>query len=147
MHGSLVGDADSSITKQLSSHKLYGATPIQKIECVNHLLRNFCNKLKDLSSPSSHLIIPLNLRKKLESNILRFRISIKKAAAFRIQMTVPLAEKIPLFQNDIKNFVAHIFGEYSNCEEYFCKGTIDQEENIMPELIRCGFIDDIMACL
>ncbi|CAH1109256.1 unnamed protein product [Psylliodes chrysocephalus] len=110
MHGlkytTLVGDGDNSITKKLSSHKPYGATPIQKIECVNHLLRNFCNKLKDFSksrtSPSSHLIIPLNLRKKLESNILRFRIAIKKAAAFHIQMTVPLAEKYDCFRMTLK---------------------------------------------
>ncbi|CAH1104966.1 unnamed protein product [Psylliodes chrysocephalus] len=38
MHGlkytMLVGDGDSSKTKKLSSHKPYGATPIQKIECV-----------------------------------------------------------------------------------------------------------------
>lgn len=47
----LVGDGDSSVYNKLMEIKPYGPqTGIKKIECKNHLLRNFSSKLRDLSS-------------------------------------------------------------------------------------------------
>lgn len=46
----LVGDGDSSVYKQLLKIKPYGNTLIEKIECKNHLLRNFVSKLREVTS-------------------------------------------------------------------------------------------------
>lgn len=46
----LVGDGDSSVYKKLLRSKPYGNTIIEKIECKNHLLRNFSSRLRDLTS-------------------------------------------------------------------------------------------------
>lgn len=45
----LVGDGDSSITEKLFENKPYGERLVEKIECRNHLLRNYCTKLKELT--------------------------------------------------------------------------------------------------
>lgn len=47
----LVGDGDSSVYNKLLEASPYGPqTVIKKIECRNHLLRNFSSKLRDLTS-------------------------------------------------------------------------------------------------
>lgn len=42
----LVGDGDSSVHKKLIESRPYGPTLVQKVECKNHLLRNFCAKVR-----------------------------------------------------------------------------------------------------
>lgn len=44
----MIGDGDSSVHKKLLLQKPYGNDLVQKIECKNHLLRNFSNKLREL---------------------------------------------------------------------------------------------------
>lgn len=51
MHGvkytRLIGDGDSSVSNALRENMPYGPnTHIRKIECSNHLLRNYTNKLR-----------------------------------------------------------------------------------------------------
>lgn len=47
----LVGDGDSSVHNKLMEIRPYGPqTVIKKIECRNHLLRNFSSKIRDLCS-------------------------------------------------------------------------------------------------
>lgn len=52
MHGikylKLVGDGDSSVYKKLLESRPYGTTLVKKIECRNHLLRNFCKRLREI---------------------------------------------------------------------------------------------------
>jgi len=44
------GDGDNSVTKKLNEVLLYGSDfKIQKIECENHLMRNYCTKLTVLA--------------------------------------------------------------------------------------------------
>ncbi|XP_022904610.2 uncharacterized protein [Onthophagus taurus] len=44
----LVGDGDSSVHRKFLAIKPYGSKLVQKIECRNHLLRNFCKKINEL---------------------------------------------------------------------------------------------------
>lgn len=45
-----IGDGDSNIIKRLPLAKPYGPDiVIKKIECFNHILRNYINKLHELS--------------------------------------------------------------------------------------------------
>lgn len=83
MHGliydKMIGDGDSSVMKKLSIAKPYGIEHrIKKIECSNHILRNYCNRLRDISTRrknDSGSIIPGYHRIKLKENILRLRYS------------------------------------------------------------------------
>lgn len=146
----LIGDGDSSVTRKIHEIKPYGCTLVEKIECANHLLRNVCSKLKELvRSPRSSIQkrVPIKLRKQLESNILKFRIAIKKSAEYRFLENTPYSEKIILFKQDVLNSPDHIFGEHKNCASYFCQGAKDGEINLVPELIECGLRNDIIRCL
>lgn len=90
MHGvkynKLVGNGDSSIMKKLILSKPYGPDfIISKIECKNHLLRNFCNKLKALGKKTNNHkgFVSVQLRKKVEENVLRLRKAIVGAVNHR----------------------------------------------------------------
>ncbi|KAJ8964298.1 hypothetical protein NQ317_000094 [Molorchus minor] len=135
----LVGDGDSSVTKKLLIEKPYGATLVEKVECVNHLLRNLCHKLKDISKTAR--------KKKLESSILKFRVAIKKAAEYRGKSVLTYPEKLSCFRKDVQNSIDHIFGSHEKCDEYFCTGVKAGEENLIPEIIECGLKQDIINCL
>lgn len=76
----LIGDGDSSITKKLNTAKPYGPNClVKKIECKNHILRNYLNKISDITvkrKSSSGKVVPGYLRKLLKDNKLRLRYSL-----------------------------------------------------------------------
>ncbi|KAK5648029.1 hypothetical protein RI129_002921 [Pyrocoelia pectoralis] len=79
IYARIVGDGDSSVYRKLTDLSPYGPTfVIEKIECKNHLLRNYLNKLVDLSKNSK---FPIELRKKVTNSkcLLRFRNAVTKA--------------------------------------------------------------------
>lgn len=45
----LVGDGDSSVYHKITSTRPYGNVMVEKVECTNHLLRNFFKKLRDIT--------------------------------------------------------------------------------------------------
>lgn len=73
----LIGDGDSSVTKKLELAKPYGPTrSIKKIECSNHILRNYLNRIVDIASKrkcSSGQIVPGFLRNVLKHRRLKLR--------------------------------------------------------------------------
>ncbi|KAK9728158.1 hypothetical protein QE152_g18111 [Popillia japonica] len=93
MHGikytKLVGDGDSSVHKKLLLGKPYGNMVVEKIECHNHLYRNFYSKLREISnktrSSSKNIAIPVSLRKVILSNIEKLTTFIKMATTYRIK--------------------------------------------------------------
>lgn len=83
MHGLvfkyLVADGDSSVYKKILESRPYGNTLVEKIECRNHLLRSFCNSLRNLTTKrfsADGKLIPPYLRNKLKDNILRLRTAV-----------------------------------------------------------------------
>lgn len=67
IYDELIGDGDSSVMKNLIINKPYAAYDIEvnKIECMNYILRNYCNRIVDISSRrkcSSGTIVPGFLR-------------------------------------------------------------------------------------
>jgi len=59
----------------------YGPTfRVQKIECRNHLLRNYGTKLSLLTKNTKY---PIHLRKHVQSNLIRFRTAIVKSIEYR----------------------------------------------------------------
>lgn len=64
---------------------------IEKIECRNYLLRNFAQKMTALANKTE---FPINLRKFILSQIVRFRSDVTKAVQFRQKQEIPKSQKI-----------------------------------------------------
>lgn len=78
IYDKLIGDGDSSVMKKLTLAKPYANYDIyiKKIECMNHILRNYCNRIVDISSrrkSSSGTVVPGFLRKILKDRRLELR--------------------------------------------------------------------------
>ncbi|KAK5639603.1 hypothetical protein RI129_012095 [Pyrocoelia pectoralis] len=143
----LVGDGDSSVYRKLREVMPYGpGIMIQKIECKNHILRNYINKLKELSKKPK---TALKLKNALFKNLLRFRTAITKAIEYRKSQSISLQAKIKELEGDILNGPKHILGDHSGCSErgYFCKGPKEDEQNLLPELRNCELYQDLMTAL
>lgn len=121
----LIADGDSSVYKKILDARPYKNLVVQKVECRNHLLRNFCNKLKEISvqKQAGQLVH----RKLLSINILRMRKGIIKAIEYRKK-----ENSVEGLRNDILNVANHVFGDHKNCSNYFCKK--DDEINYMEKI-------------
>lgn len=77
IYNQIIGDGDSSVIKKIQIAKPYGNEIIvKKIECTNHILRNYSVRLRDLSTKrksASGLIVPGFIRTKIKENLLRLR--------------------------------------------------------------------------
>lgn len=155
MHGlkytTLIGDGDSSVMSALNDAQPYGhLTTIKKVECSNHLLRNYCTKLRSLTkkTENKHGPVPILLRKRLDSNILRLQKAIKGAVDYSSKMTdKTMSEKVNSLKEDLLNGPCHIFGDHSNCKVYYCKGPKPGEENYVTQLKDCGLWYDIYSTI
>ncbi|XP_046395536.1 uncharacterized protein LOC124162886 [Ischnura elegans] len=81
----LIGDGDSSITKKLAINLPYGIDfPIQKIECVNPLLRNYYNRIRVIIKKTKNEFgrIPPLLRKRVGDRLMRLRTAVTSAIFF-----------------------------------------------------------------
>ncbi|KAJ8912412.1 hypothetical protein NQ315_013479 [Exocentrus adspersus] len=153
MHGviykRLVGDGDSSVYKKLIENKPYGNVLVEKIECRNHLLRNFCKRIMDVCkrkrSNSKNVAVSPMLKKLVERNILRLRTAIKFAVLYRIKEDKDLELKIENLKKDLGNIASHVFGEHKLCSELNAikKG---EDRNYIPTMTECGLLDDIKVC-
>lgn len=118
---------------------------IEKVECTNHVLRNYCNKLTDLSKKAKSGF-PVSARQFVQSNKLRFRMAVTRAVAFRSsQQALPLHERIRLLKADIENGPYHIFGHHKNCARYFCPGEKEGEVDQVPELTASNFMQEVVG--
>ncbi|CAI6362985.1 unnamed protein product [Macrosiphum euphorbiae] len=145
MHGlkynKLIGDGDSSVTNKLNEVMPYGPEfKIQKIECRNHLLRNYGMKMSALSKKIEY---PAIIRKFITTNILRFRSDITKAIEHHLNENSPLQQKIRDLRKDITNSPYHRLGQHDNCANYFCTGPKVGERNFVPEAIETGIMAEI----
>lgn len=64
---------------------------IQKIECKNHLLRNFSTKLSALAKQTEY---PISIRKHILINIIRFRSDITKTTKHYIESDLTFQQKV-----------------------------------------------------
>lgn len=78
--------------KRLNEILPYGPSlRVQKIECKNHLLRNYSKKMMALSKRTD---FPIEIRKKIQNNIIRLRTDITCAIKFHNQQNKSLSQKI-----------------------------------------------------
>lgn len=64
IYAKMIADGDSSCYKKILERNPYKNLKVQKIECRNHLLRNYINKMRELSKNVT--LGPLTLRKEIE---------------------------------------------------------------------------------
>lgn len=65
---------------------------VKKIECKNHLLRNYTTKLSAIAKQTDY---PISIRKHILTNIVRFRSDITKATKHYIESAdIPFQTKI-----------------------------------------------------
>jgi len=133
----LIADGDSSVYKKILEARPYKNLTVHKVECRNHLLRNFCNKLRDITTKKQ--AGQLAHRKLLSHNILRMRKGIVKAIEYRKK-----ENSVSGLRNDILNVVNHVFGNHNSCSKYFCNKTDDI--NYMEKIVSTDglFIDSVM---
>jgi hypothetical protein len=150
----LVADGDSSVYHKILEARPYGPLIVDKIECRNHLLRNYCTKLREISATTVkdkniqfEKSVHLKLRKMIKLSVLRLRSAVTKAITYRKSQTGDLKTKIRNLEKDILNGPSHIFGDHRSCAEYFCKRKTAGEPNHVPDLIKCDLYPKIMAAV
>lgn len=150
------------MTKRLNEIQPYGPNfHIRKIECRNHLMRNYATKLTAIARNTKY---PLRIRKYILSNIFRFRGDITKAVLhWTNKIGITKLEKIKGIcreyftiynklndfyqfigvQCDVANAPYHRLGQHSDCKSYFCNGSKNNDFNLVPEAERSGMMSEI----
>lgn len=144
----LIADGDSSVYNRIRMTRPYKNTTVEKIECKNHLLRNFSNKLKQIATTGNRVKNTIYLRKKIGDNILRCRTAVTKAVQFRKTEKTLNPEKVDQLRLDILNIPSHVFGEHRKCVErgYFCQEmhvVEPSKSNIVPDLVEAGLYQQV----
>lgn len=115
----VIGDGDSNVYKMILDTRPYDNLMVEKIECKNHLLRNFCNKLRDLARNSK--LGHIDLRRKIGHKVKSMREGVTKAIFYRKSSTDELPQKISKLRGDTLNCPSHYFGNHTRCDLYYCK--------------------------
>lgn len=78
--------------KRLKEIMPYGySCVVQKVECRNHLLRNYCQKITALTKKTEY---PSRIRNYIASNAMRFRTAIAKSIAHHKDGDGAISDKI-----------------------------------------------------
>ncbi|XP_046686669.1 uncharacterized protein LOC124372331 [Homalodisca vitripennis] len=146
----VAGDGDSSVMSKLTECQPYGPrTTIGKIECTNHLLRNYIRKIRDIGGQKRNHLgpVPGELRDKILSRLMRLRHAVtgavkhhKSNSSYQL-----IHDTLKQLKTDIMNGPNHVFGDHSKCQPYFCKRSKNGEENYVELLKSYGVWQDIMA--
>lgn len=136
--------------KRLHLAKPYGYDfVIKKIECSNHILRNYVNKLKDISikrRTTRGINVPGYIRQAIKDRTLRLRYAITEAVKYRKNHEdISYEHKLLNLKKDIINGPSHVFGDHTNCLSYFCKGRKDGEINLVPQMKSLGIWEELVA--
>ncbi|XP_022177421.1 uncharacterized protein LOC111038573 [Myzus persicae] len=141
----LIGDGDSSVTKKLLEVLPYGPNVlIEKIECRNHLLRNYCQKIAAIAKKTCY---PIHLRKFIIQNAMRFRTGVVKAIRYQKNENKPLCQQISDLGKDIYNSPYHVLGQHTKCASYFCQGNTVLEQNLVVQAENSGMMLEIMNAI
>ncbi|XP_046961250.1 uncharacterized protein LOC124530923 [Vanessa cardui] len=133
IYGRLISDGDSSTYSKILQARPYKDITVEKVECRNHLLRNFCNKMQALQTETKYL---KSHRKLLTtSRIMSIRSCIRKA--IKKNKNDPFPEEQYLF-DDILQAHHHAFGNHHECKSYFCDEIGNLEKNDIPKDFELG---------
>ncbi|CAH2006518.1 unnamed protein product [Acanthoscelides obtectus] len=138
IYDKLIADGDSNCYKRVLDAHPYEDVIVEKIECKNHLLRNYSRKIRDLIKDTS--AGPLVLRKQIQQNQLKLRWAISKAVSYRKSENIEFTQKVEGLKKDIQNSISHIFGEHKDCQNirYFCNKPYVAHGTTMSDLKMTG---------
>lgn len=125
--------------KKILETRPYKKLTVEKVECRNHLLRNLCNKLKEITTkPQSG---KLEHRKLLIGNKLRIRKGIVSAIMYRKSNGHSAIQ----LRQDIINNISHEFGFHGECVSYFRENK-NSDQNYIEKIKSTdqGFYDNMM---
>lgn len=143
----VIGDGDCSVHKKILELNPYPNIQVEKIECTNHLLRNFCTKVKRLSDNTAYK--DFAGRKQIGSKIRDMRAAIEGAVKHRIEekgadgKKLPKPQRISNLMRDIQNMPHHIYGDHTKCASYFCKGPKPGQTNLVPSLKKSKLFEQL----
>uniref|UniRef100_A0A6P7H249 Uncharacterized protein LOC114345145 n=1 Tax=Diabrotica virgifera virgifera TaxID=50390 RepID=A0A6P7H249_DIAVI len=111
-----IADGDSSVFTKIKEKVTYGLE-VQKVECMNHVLKNYGKNLHKIRNDTK--LVPLAARKILSKEILD---ELVKTVQFAIYANVQNSE---FLREDIRNTYNHVFGNHLCCKEYLCENVGD----------------------
>lgn len=151
IYKTLIADGDSSVYQAILDGNPYLNIRVDKIECSNHLLRNFCNKIVEISK-TRNLGLPKGavgpFREMINQSAFKFRKLIKKAVLKRSGLSdLSEEERAKLLQRDIMNLIDHVYGNHRNCAtlDIDCNAanSTKPEKKYVPNLISTGLYSQI----
>lgn len=120
----MISDGDSNTYKLIRDLRIYKDPDVYvaKLECVNHLYRNFYKKFNHLSSITKFNCDHRHstISKQMCANI---STGIRSATKHWCNADEPLPTKIRMLEKDILNVLPHYLGYHEQCNKYFCKKT------------------------
>ncbi|KAE9542540.1 hypothetical protein AGLY_002451 [Aphis glycines] len=117
----LIGDVDSSVSKRLMELVPYGFNKLVK---KNRMSKPHFKELQYKIISADKIM------------------AIRKAILYRRELDASDEYKIKGLQKNILNSPYYIFGQYKNCDAYFCK-THKNIENHVPAIEKCGLMLEI----
>lgn len=138
IYSKLIADGDCSTYKKILEARPYPNITVEKIECRNHLLRNYITKINLLSLDTQY---PISLRKIISNRLLRLRRSITSAINHRISESGSTDSKIRNLNKDIINSIKHVFGDHITCDDYYCNRA--DEKSYIQDLKSCNLFSKL----
>lgn len=137
MHGLIykyyIGDGDSSCISGIKERVQYGRL-VHKIECANHLTRNFSQKVHALVKeakkyPRSERVVlegfaPGDTIPRVDRLVTGARGAIDDAGLIQAEQDdkwTPGAEAIAQLEADLTNLPMHVLGQHSHCSTRYCQ--------------------------
>lgn len=157
IYKTLIADNDSSVWKAILDRNPYDDQDIlvEKIECINHLLRNLCKKIQAIKKITNKQNdkgekIPrfVELRKKLVESSIVVRLAIEDAIDHRRASATEITEEMATeLQKDIWNIPFHLFGDHSLCSDRGLVCESEDETNYVPLFTECRFWEKLEAAV
>jgi len=139
VYNKFIGDGDSSVFSSIID--VYDGIKVEKIECINHIVRNFNTKLYDIAKNTvkgrNAADIPIQERRLVSSDFPRFGIAVRKSVDHYQQNKTSTSWKD--LEHDLRNIPFHIFGQHYKCKKYFCDKVTTPEENKIPAFVKMNF--------
>lgn len=128
VYNRFIGDGDSSVFSKVA--KVYHGMEVQKVECMNHVVKNLTSRLMEIArnqvkgndSPN----IPILERRRLQSILPRIKTGVRCAIIYNNKQ----GNHWSALREDILNVPKHVFGEHSVCKEYFCDKENPKSANV-----------------
>lgn len=117
----IVADGDTSVLAAIQKKVEYG-NEVEKYECRNHVVKNFGKALRKIKEK-------LDLKSSVRKLLGNIEIEAFQKTINKILSTNAKEEDVDNLMKDFKNLPFHVFGNHSNCSDYYCDslGEIDKD--------------------